>query len=80
MRPQHMLRGSSKTKTMTVTEIKKAVDQGNIVQWASPTYRVIKDRIGQYLIICVINNDCIGLTHRDGVTLNGYESDFYIIL
>lgn len=49
---------------MKVTEIKQAVDSGHNVQWASAAYRVIKD--------------CIGLTHMDGVTLNGSESDFTI--
>jgi len=64
---------------MTVTEIKQAVDSGHNVQWASTAYRVIKDRIGQYLIICLLNDYCIGLTHMDGITLNGSESEFTIV-
>ena len=36
---------------MTVQEIKKAVDEGKTVCWATPAYRVIKDSIGQYLIV-----------------------------
>jgi hypothetical protein len=63
---------------MTVQEIKRAVDAGKPVVWASPSYAVIRDRIGQYLIKCVHNGSCIGLTHADGVTLNGKECAFWI--
>ena len=62
---------------MNVHEIKKAVDDGETVYWASTAYRVIKDKIGQYLILCDINDNCIGLTWRDGVTLNGKEEQFF---
>ncbi|MBN8857067.1 MAG: hypothetical protein J0H29_01690 [Sphingobacteriales bacterium] len=64
---------------MTVQEIKKAVDEGKTVCWATPAYRVIKDSIGQYLIVCLLNNNCIGLTWRDGVTLNGEQQEFFTI-
>ena len=64
---------------MTITEIKQAVNNGNKVQWVTPAYRVIKDRIGQYLIVCLLNNHCIGLTNLEGDRLNGDESDFTII-
>lgn len=64
---------------MTIPEIKAAVDSGKIVQFATPAYRVIKDDKGQYLIICVLNNSCIGLTNQSGDILNGEESDFTII-
>lgn len=66
-------------KTMTISEIKTAVDAGYTVQWASPVYRVIKDKIGQYLIICSLNDYCIGLTNLDGTRLNGQESEFQIV-
>lgn len=62
---------------MTVQEIKAAVDQGKIVYWGTPAYRVIKDSLGQYLIQCAVNDNCIGLTWKDGVTLNGEEKEFY---
>lgn len=63
---------------MKAEEIKKAVDEGKTVHWSHEGYSVIKDNLGQYLIYCSINGYCIGLTWRDGVTLNGKEQDFYI--
>lgn len=62
---------------MTLEQIKQAVDAGRRVCWASLAYEVIRDSLGRYLIRCTINGDCIGLTHRDGVTLNGRESQFF---
>lgn len=62
---------------MTLDEIKKAVDEGKIVHWGNEAYKVIKDDVGQYLIKCTLNNDLIGLTWRDGVTLNGKEEEFF---
>jgi len=61
-----------------VEEIKQAVDDGKNVYWSNPSYVVIKDKRGQYLINCVFNNYAIGLTHRDEITLNGKISDFFI--
>ena len=58
---------------MTLDEIKKAVDEGRFVYWGNEAYKVIKDDVGQYLIKCTLNGDLIGLTWRDGVTLNGKE-------
>lgn len=63
---------------MTVNEIKAAVDAGKPVFWANLNYAVIKDSIGQYLIHSKCNNYYIGLTWRDGVTLNGKEEEFFI--
>ena len=63
---------------MKLEEIKQAVDEGKIVHWASEAYVVIKDSVPQYLIHCVLNDNYIGLTWRDGVTLNGKEEDFFI--
>lgn len=63
---------------MNLQEIKAAVDAGKRVQWASPAYEVIKDRLGRYLIRCAENDHCIGLTHNDGVTLNGKPEEFTI--
>lgn len=60
---------------MTTEEIKKAVDQGEVVNWLNIEYTVIKDNKNQYLI--KHKNNVIGLTWADG-TLNGQESDFYI--
>lgn len=74
---------------MALSEIKQAVDSGETVHWASRAYRVIHDvhedkggdksrDIDQWLIICDFNGSCIGLTHRDEVTMNGREDQFFI--
>jgi len=63
---------------MKLEEIKKAVDEGKSVKWASNLYDVVKDNIGQYLIICSDNQYTIGLTWKDNITLNGKPSEFYI--
>jgi hypothetical protein len=63
---------------MTLDEIKSAVDQGQIVSWQNSLYVVIKDNLGKYLIKCLQNDDCIGLTWLDGATLNGKPEHFYI--
>ena len=63
---------------MTISEIKQAVNDGKTVCWARNHYRVIKDSIGQFLIVCTLNNDCIGLTNQEGDKLNGREEDFFL--
>ena len=63
---------------MKLSEIKKAVDQGKVVHWSNNLYTVTKDCLGRYNIVCEANGHCIGLTHRDGVTLNGFESEFFL--
>jgi hypothetical protein len=62
---------------MTLAEIKKAIENGEKVFWSNCEYEVIKDSIGEYLIKHS-NGHCIGLTWRDGVTLNGKEDEFYV--
>jgi hypothetical protein len=62
---------------VTLDEIKAAVDAGKIVHWANKGYTVIKDRLGQYLIV-YYNQNAIGLTHGDGVTMNGREDQFFL--
>ena len=64
---------------MTLDEIKAAVLAGKTVHWANSLY-VVKyhDKIKQFDIVCLSNNHCIGLTHRDGVTMNGQPEEFYI--
>ena len=61
----------------TLEELKTALDNGVIVYHHNPLYKVKKDKIGQYLIICESTNYCIGLTHRDNITMNGNLEDFY---
>ena len=64
---------------MTVNEIKKAVNDGKNVHWSNEGYEVVKDNLGQYLIIFTHTGNCIGLTHKDGITLNGQEEQFFIL-
>lgn len=63
---------------MNIQEIKEAVTKGHTVHWSSDIYRVSVDQIGQWFITCEHNSHSIGLTHLDGVTLNGKEGEFYI--
>lgn len=63
----------------SVGDIKKAVDDGHDVFHQNSAYRVIKDNIGQYLITHS-NGFAIGLTWRDGITLNGKLDEFIIVV
>lgn len=63
---------------MTVEEIKQAVNEGKKVYWANTAYEVVKDKYNQWFIVCTLNDDAIGLTWRDGIHLNGDESEFFI--
>jgi len=65
-------------KIMTLAEIKTAVQEGKKVHWSNSLYTVEYDNYTKdYNIICT-NGYCIGLTWRDGITMNGKEEDFYI--
>ena len=63
---------------MTLQEIKDAVKAGKTVHWASRAYVVECDNIGQWLIHCTSNDNYIGLTWRDGVTMNGRPEEFFV--
>lgn len=63
---------------MTLAEIRAAVDAGTRVHWANESYRVIKDRLGQYLVSYTPNGSAIGLTDQAGQRLNGREADFFV--
>jgi len=63
---------------MKLQEIKKAVDQGKPVRWASDIYHVEHWDNHGYVVRCILNNYTTGLTHQDEVTLNGDENEFYI--
>lgn len=63
---------------MNLQEIKDALEAGQRVYWVHNGYEVIKDSLGHYLIQYETGH-CIGLTHRDGVTLNGKEREFFTI-
>jgi len=62
---------------MPLDEIKAAVDAGKIVNWSNCLYVVEKWSDG-YNIVCQSNQHAIGLTHTDGVTMNGKEEDFFL--
>lgn len=62
------------------SDIKAAVDAGRTVHWSNDSYQVIRDSIGQYLIVYQRGRPgehAIGLTWRDGTTLNGRIDQFY---
>lgn len=66
---------------MNLTEIKAAIAEGKKVFWSTSAYEVIKDTCGQYLIgygIGSRNENYIGLTWLNGITLNGKEDEFFI--
>ena len=75
-----MLKGKN---TMNIKEIKKAIDDGKKVCWSNRAYHVIKDKVGQYLIHCNLNDYCFGLHGLEGTKyenkLNGKEKDFFIV-
>ena len=64
---------------MTLQEIQAAVMAGQTVYWASTLY-VVKyaSAIDEFLIYCLSNDTCIGLTWQDGVTMNGSEDQFFV--
>ena len=67
---------------MTLEEIKKALAEGKRVYWRHKGYEVIKDSVGQYLIVYHKggrDESSIGLTWSDGTTLNGNEDEFFKI-
>jgi len=49
-------------ENMNVKEIKKHIDDGHKVTINNRAYKLIKDNLNQYLIICLLNDYCIGLT------------------
>lgn len=63
---------------MKLDEIKESVLSGKKVCWGNDMYEVVLDKHGQWLIKCLSNGHCIGLTWEDNVTMNGKESEFYI--
>ena len=63
---------------MTLIEIKKAIAEKKAVRWKNDSYKVYQDNLGQYLITYIPNGHTVGLTHQDGVQVNGSEQDFYI--
>lgn len=68
---------------MTLSEIKAAVDAGQTVYWENPGYLVEKWDMNRlepsYNIVFQENRYAVGLTHQDGVTMNGREDQFFIL-
>lgn len=62
---------------MNAKEIKAAVLAGKVVYWVNGMYQVVCDACNQWFIVCNANGHAIGLTWRDGVTLNGEPEEFY---
>ena len=54
---------------MTLFDIQTAIYNGYTVYWKSNNYQVVKDKIGQYLIKCLSNSYCVGLTRTDGTLI-----------
>ena len=68
---------------MTLEQIKEALKNGKRVFWCNHNYEVIADPLGggrvQYLIHSKCNDNYIGLTWTDGVTMNcNSEDEFFI--
>jgi|TARA_R100000084_G_C4532390_1_gene91774 oligoribonuclease (3'-5' exoribonuclease) len=65
---------------MTLQEIQAAVMAGQTVHWENTAY-VVKyaPHIDEFLIYCLLNDTCIGLTWKDGVTMNGKEDQFFMV-
>lgn len=66
---------------MTLSEIKAAVIAGRTVHWKNAGYVVHTDRRQEFYITWDLGghkSNSIGLTHQDGVTLNGKEHEFFI--
>jgi len=52
----------TKTPMTSFEEIKAAVSAGKNVFWKTPSYRVMLDSVGQWLVVCV-NGDCQDLIY-----------------
>ena len=69
---------TTKTTTMKLQEIKEAVLAGKTVHWKNAGYEVMRDKVGQWFIICCFNGSLTSLTWADGVTMNEREEDFFL--
>jgi hypothetical protein len=63
--PRHGDKSTETTHTMnaqfkTIDDVKSAIDSGSKVFWKNQGYRAIKDKIGNYLVLC-LTGYCIRL-------------------
>ena len=63
---------------MTFKEIQDAILQNKNIYWVNEGYKVIKDNLNQYLIICLKNNNCVGLNLSIYFKSNK-NNDFFIL-
>ena len=64
---------------MTLQEIKAAVLAGKTVHWSTTAYAVkYSERADDFSIVYTPDGNCIGLTHQDGVTINGKPEEFFL--
>ena len=63
---------------MDLQTIKVAVLNGHTFYWSTSAYVVKYNERGGFNILYMPYGNCIGLTHKDGVTLNGKESEFFM--
>lgn len=63
---------------MTLQEIKDAVLAGQTVHWRNEAYEVMRDKVGQWFIVCRFNGSLCGLTWADGVTMSEKPEDFFL--
>jgi hypothetical protein len=71
---KHFITGTTEEKLIKIREL---VEKGVDVYSDSDIYIVIKDKLGQWMIKCIHNDYCIGLTNLSETKLNGTEF-FYI--
>ena len=64
---------------MTLQEIKSSTKEGKKVYWTNENYLITNPYNDEWLIVSQGNNHAIGLTHRDGTTMNGKESEFFTL-
>lgn len=64
-------------KGLSLSDIETAIHNGYRVHWKNDNYLVLKDKIGQYLIKCLSNSHCVGLTRTDGSLVED-PKDFYL--
>ena len=64
---------------MTLEEIKEALSKNMVVYYKNANYIVARSG-DEYFIVCLDGNShTIGLTHDDGITMNGQMEDFFML-